>query len=101
MLREREVGMSMKEFAIGVRVEHPAEAVNVMQYGRKYHTLYEGIETAQYKLAKTWKEQQRAVYSFCMCPGGYVLNASTDAMGVVTNGMSNSRKSSKRDFVPR
>jgi uncharacterized FAD-dependent dehydrogenase len=95
MLREREVGMSMKEFAIGVRVEHPAEAVNVMQYGRKYHTLYEGIETAQYKLAKTWKEQQRAVYSFCMCPGGYVLNASTDAMGVVTNGMSNYRKSGR------
>ena len=95
LLRDRQVSMSLKEFAVGVRVEHPAEAVNVMQYGRKYHTLYEGIETAQYKLAKSWKEQQRAVYSFCMCPGGYVLNASSDATGVVTNGMSNYRKSGR------
>jgi len=95
LLRARGVEMGLKEFAMGVRVEHPAEAVNVMQYGRKYRMKYKGIETAQYRLAKTWKEEKRAVYSFCMCPGGYVLNASSDTTGVVTNGMSNYMKSGR------
>lgn len=94
-LRKRETPMSLKEFALGVRVEHPSVAVNAMQYGAKYRTQYEGIEAAQYKLAKTWKEEERAVYSFCMCPGGYVLNASSDSTGVVTNGMSNYLKSGR------
>ncbi|MDT8324109.1 MAG: hypothetical protein RRA94_08365, partial [Bacteroidota bacterium] len=95
LLRARSVDMGLKEFAMGVRVEHPAETVNAMQYGEQYRRLYEHIETAQYKLARTWKEEQRAVYSFCMCPGGYVLNASSDTTGVVTNGMSNYRKSGR------
>ncbi|MBL0175155.1 MAG: hypothetical protein IPP94_07820 [Ignavibacteria bacterium] len=95
MLRGRGVLMDMKDFAVGVRVEHPAGAINDMQYGEKATERYPGIETAQYRLAKTWKEEQRAVYSFCMCPGGYVLNASTDANGVVTNGMSNALKSGR------
>jgi uncharacterized FAD-dependent dehydrogenase len=95
LLRSRQVPMSMKEFALGVRAEHPAGAINRMQYGPKYATKYEGIETAQYRLAKSWKEENRAVYSFCMCPGGYVLNASSDGSGVVTNGMSNYLKSGR------
>ena len=95
MLRGRETPMSLKEFAMGVRVEHPAEAIKALQYGRGYASRYPGIETAQYKLARTWAEEQRAVYSFCMCPGGYVLNASSDATGVVTNGMSNYLKSGR------
>ncbi|MBN1447289.1 MAG: hypothetical protein JXA28_05105 [Bacteroidetes bacterium] len=89
MLRIRGIPMDLKEFAIGVRVEHPAHAINAMLYGSEYRERYPGIETAQYRLAKTWKEDGRAVYSFCMCPGGYVLNASSDTSGVVTNGMSN------------
>ncbi|MFZ1729494.1 MAG: hypothetical protein WBQ23_05840 [Bacteroidota bacterium] len=95
MLRSRQTPMSLKEFALGVRVEHPSAAVNAMQYGAKYEMQYAGIEAAQYKLAKTWKEEERAVYSFCMCPGGYVLNASSDSTGVVTNGMSNYLKSGR------
>lgn len=95
LLRGRQVAMSLKEFAMGVRVEHPAEAINAMQYGSGYQKRYPRIETAQYRLAKTWKEDNRAVYSFCMCPGGYVLNASSDTHGVVTNGMSNYRKSGR------
>ncbi len=95
LLRSRETPMSLKEFALGVRVEHPAAAINAMQYGSKYEARYEGIETAQYKLARTWKDENRAVYSFCMCPGGYVLNASSDTTGVVTNGMSNYLKSGR------
>jgi hypothetical protein len=95
MLRRRETPMSLKEFALGVRVEHPATAINAMQYGLNYELHYAGIEAAQYKLAKTWKDKDRAVYSFCMCPGGYVLNASSDSTGVVTNGMSNYLKSGR------
>ena len=95
LLRGRETPMRLKEFAMGVRVEHPAAAINSMQYGSGYHRRYPGIETAQYRLARTWAEEQRAVYSFCMCPGGYVLNASSDATGVVTNGMSNYLKSGR------
>lgn len=94
-LRAREMPMSMKEFAMGVRVEHPASAINAIQYGTEYAQRYPGIETAQYKLAKTWGDENRAVYSFCMCPGGYVLNASSDTTGVVTNGMSNYLKSGR------
>lgn len=95
MLRARQTPMSLKEFALGIRVEHPSAAINAMQYGPTYETQYSGIEAAQYKLAKTWKEEERAVYSFCMCPGGYVLNASSDSTGVVTNGMSNYLKSGR------
>ena len=94
-LRARETPMALKEFAMGVRVEHPAGAINAMQYGKGYEHRYPGIETAQYRLARTWTAEDRAVYSFCMCPGGYVLNASSDATGVVTNGMSNYLKSGR------
>lgn len=95
MLRGRGTPMALKEFAMGVRVEHPASAINTMQYGRGYESRYPGIEPAQYRLARTWNEDHRAVYSFCMCPGGYVLNASSDTTGVVTNGMSNYLKSGR------
>ena len=95
MLRKLGVEMEVKEFAMGVRVEHSVAAINEMQYGPDADSRYPGIETAQYKLARTWKDENRAVYSFCMCPGGYVLNASTDTAGVVTNGMSNYRKSGR------
>ena len=89
MLRNRDVAMASKPYALGVRIEHPAHSINEMQYGVDYESRYEGIETAQYKFAHTWKESDRAFYSFCMCPGGYVLNSSTEDIGVVTNGMSN------------
>ncbi len=95
MLRARGAAMDAKDFAVGVRVEHPAAAVDEMQYGEHSGTRYPGIETAQYRLAKTWKDENRAVYSFCMCPGGYVINASTGSDGVVSNGMSNALKSGR------
>jgi uncharacterized protein len=95
LFRSHAVAMESKEFAVGVRVEHPARRINDMQYGLGYETRYPAIETAQYKFAQTWKEEARAVYSFCMCPGGYVINASTDVNGVVTNGMSNATKSGR------
>lgn len=95
MLRKNHVTMECKPYAVGVRVEHPARCINEMQYGEKYQTQYEGIETAQYKFSQTWEKENRSVYSFCMCPGGFVLNASTDEDGVVTNGMSNYAKAGR------
>lgn len=89
LLRARGVAMDAKEFAVGLRVEHSADVINAAQYGERYRELYPGIETASYRAAHTWKDENRAVFSFCMCPGGYVLNASTETDGVVTNGMSN------------
>ncbi len=103
LLRRMGIPMETKEYAVGVRVEHSAHTINRIQYGSEYSERYPGIETAQYKLAQTWQygrlssegATNRAVYSFCMCPGGYVLNASTGAEGVVTNGMSNYLKSGR------
>lgn len=95
ILRTENVSMEAKEFAVGIRVEHSADFINRLMYGEEYRDRYPGIETAQYKFARTWKDREQGVYSFCMCPGGYVLNASTDTDGIVTNGMSNSQKSGR------
>lgn len=95
LLREAGVDMEAKDFAVGLRVEHPADTINRLMYGEEYRERYPGIETAQYKFARTWKEPYQGVYSFCMCPGGYILNASTGPEGVVTNGMSNALKSGR------
>ncbi len=94
-LRAQEVAMEAKDFAVGVRVEHPSHFINAVRYGSGYEDRYPGIETAQYRFAKSWKEQNRAVYSFCMCPGGHVINAGTSTDGVVTNGMSNALKAGR------
>ena len=73
-----------KAFAIGVRVEHPQDMVGYSQYGG----LYKELPPADYKLACKAKDG-RGVYSFCMCPGGYVVNASSEPGRLAVNGMSN------------
>lgn len=86
MLYEKHLSMSAKAFAMGVRVEHPREMINDSQYGegcKKYD-----LPTASYKL--TYHAQNgRSVYSFCMCPGGFVVNASSEEGKLTVNGMSN------------
>lgn len=85
------IEMTSKAFAIGVRVEHPQSLINESQYGVKYHEI---LPNASYKLATTL-ENKRGVYSFCMCPGGYVVNASSERKRLAVNGMSyHSRNSS-------
>lgn len=74
--------MEQKAFSVGVRIEHLREDINKAQYGRDI-----GI-SADYKLSKIL-ENKRGVYTFCMCPGGVVVPASSEEGGVVTNGMSN------------
>ena len=88
MLYNKNIEMIAKPFAIGVRIEHPQEMINISQYGEKYYKL---LPPANYKLTYTTKEN-RGVYSFCMCPGGYVVNASSEENRLVVNGMSNHKR---------
>lgn len=78
--------MEPKPFAIGVRMEHEREFINKAQY--KEHYQKHKLPTADYKLTYHAKND-RSVYTFCMCPGGYVVNASSENGRLVVNGMSN------------
>ena len=92
MLLEAGLDMEKKPFSIGVRVEHPQEMINEAQYGDA--GLADIIGAADYKLSYKC-ESGRGVYTFCMCPGGEVINASTEKETQVTNGMSNSARDGK------
>lgn len=84
MLLQKGVLMTPKPFAVGVRIEHPREFIDKAQYGKACgHPM---LGAAEYRL--TAKSGGRGVYTFCMCPGGEVICASTEPDGVVVNGMS-------------
>lgn len=88
MLYERSLNFSPKPFAVGVRVEHKSEMINQAMYGKDYKDRYgDNLPTADYKLVYH-TERDRSVFSFCMCPGGYVVNSSTEEGATVINGMS-------------
>lgn len=89
-LHKSDVEMQQKSFAIGVRVEHLQEMIGRNQYG----DMYKILPTADYKLTHQTKDG-RGVYSFCMCPGGYVVNASSQKGMLAVNGMSNYLRDSK------
>lgn len=89
MLHARGVCVERKPFSIGFRVEHPQELINSIQYGRPE---VPGLPPAEYSLAWNNRSTGRSAYSFCMCPGGMVVAGSSEAEGVVTNGMSNYRR---------
>ena len=84
MLYEKKLPLKSKSFAVGVRVEHKQQTINDLQYGKDnpYH-----LPTAAYKVTANL-ENGRGVYSFCMCPGGYVVNASSEEGHLAVNGMS-------------
>ena len=82
-LYNRNITMLAKEFAVGLRVEHKRSFMDEHQYG-SYAKI---LGAAPYKVA-TKLENGRGVYSFCMCPGGYVVNSSSEEGGLVVNGMS-------------
>lgn len=89
MLYEHHVPMEAKSFAVGLRVEHPRKMINRIQYGLEEHGA---LPAADYKVtAQT--SGGRGIYSFCMCPGGYVVNASSEAGRLAVNGMSYSGRS--------
>lgn len=83
-LYEKQVPMEAKSFAVGVRVEHKQLMINRSQYGLEECG---SLPTASYKVAEQL-ENGRGVYSFCMCPGGYVVNASSEENRLAVNGMS-------------
>lgn len=86
MLARQGVAMESKPFAIGLRVEHPAELINYIQYGHRRHLR---LPTAEYALTYNDPDSKRGIYSFCMCPGGEVVLAASEPGGLVVNGMSN------------
>ena len=90
MLHKTGLFMEPKAFAVGFRVEHPQRDINCSQYGEKYAEL---LEAAPYKVTANLANG-RGVYSFCMCPGGYVVNASSEEKRLAVNGMSYSDRGS-------
>ena len=90
LLFERGVPLEQKPFAVGVRIEHPQRLVNRIQYGRA--AGHRALPAAYYRLSAT--VQDRGVFSFCMCPGGWIVPASTEPDGLVVNGMSLSKRDS-------
>lgn len=92
-LHELGVHLEGKSFAVGLRIEHPQDDINSIQY-REYKN-HPKLDAANYKLAHHEDKTGIGIYSFCMCPGGYVLSSGTDTHGVVSNGMSNFRRNSR------
>ena len=88
MLRGRNLVMARKSFAVGFRVQHPQTMIDRSQYGRERGEI---LPPAAYKLTAR-SSSGRGVYTFCMCPGGYVVNASSEAGRLAVNGMSYSTR---------
>ncbi len=90
MLCEKNITMEQKDFAMGLRVMHPQKLIDRAQYGEG---LDASLPPADYKLSNITKDGSR-VYSFCMCPGGYVVNSSSEQGRLCVNGMSLSDRGS-------
>jgi len=86
MLHREKVSMEAKAFAIGVRIEHPQELINISQYGDNHK--HPKLQAADYRLTYQSERLKRGVYSFCMCPGGVVVAAASEEERLVSNGMS-------------
>lgn len=85
------VRMEAKPFAMGLRIEHPQELINSIQYGK--WSQHGKLPPAEYFITAAIPEMKRSVYTFCMCPGGKVIGCSAFPGYVLINGMSNSRRS--------
>lgn len=91
-LRDAGVKLEGKSFAMGLRIEHPQELINRIQY--RDAASHPKLGAANYRLADHDPYDNVGVYSFCMCPGGYVLSSGTEPDGIVCNGMSNYHRNS-------
>ena len=91
MLNRKGIYMEPKSFAVGLRIEHPQTMMNLALYGEEENTF---LGAASYKVTHTCKNG-RGVYSFCMCPGGYVVNASSEPDMLAVNGMSYQARDSR------
>jgi uncharacterized protein len=88
--RNHEVKLEMKPFAVGVRVEHPQELIDRIQYHGNQRGEF--LPAASYNLVK--QVDGRGVYSFCMCPGGFIVPSASSQEEIVVNGMSPSERNS-------
>src|SRR5690606_19958894 len=91
-LLAKKVDLVAKDFAVGVRIEHPRELIDHIQYG---DFAGKDLGAARYRLSWENPTTHKGTYSFCMCPGGYVLSSGTEADGIVVNGMSNYARNSR------
>ncbi|MBZ4688617.1 MAG: monooxygenase FAD-binding protein [Clostridiales bacterium] len=92
LLYDKGVRMQAKPFAIGLRVEHPQHMIDYAQYGK--FAGHPRLGAADYHLTYRNKEIGRSAYTFCMCPGGYVIGASSEEGHLAVNGMSNYKRDS-------
>jgi len=92
LLNKKNISLESKSFAMGVRVEHPQHIIDSIQYHCKGERN-ELLPAASYSLVQQVKN--RGVYSFCMCPGGFIVPAATGKEEVVVNGMSPSKRNSE------
>lgn len=86
MLYEKNIPMEAKAFAVGMRVQHKQDDIDINQYGKSIENT--SLPVASYKLTSGILPSERSVYSFCMCPGGYVVNSSSEEGYTSVNGMS-------------
>ncbi|RCW94036.1 NAD(P)/FAD-dependent oxidoreductase [Winogradskyella arenosi] len=93
LLNDKNIKLEAKSFAMGVRVEHPQEIIDGIQYHCKGEQRDELLPAASYSLVQ--QVNDRGVYSFCMCPGGFIVPAATANGEVVVNGMSPSKRNNK------
>ena len=93
MLHKNGVFMENKPFAVGARIEHPREDIDKMQYGK--YAGNKNLGAATYSLTYNNKEEKRGIFSFCMCPGGVIVNAGSEKGGTLVNGMSYSDRGGK------
>jgi len=92
MLYDQKIALEAKPFAMGVRIEHPQELIDSIQYSCELRGPY--LPAASYNLVQQIND--RGVYSFCMCPGGVIVPASTAPGEIVVNGMSPSLRNTQR-----
>ncbi len=95
MLYRKGLPMEAKPFAVGFRVEHPQEMIDLHQY---HGAGRDSLPAASYKVTASCTDstgRQRGIYSFCMCPGGYVVNASSEKGMLAVNGMSYQKRDGK------
>jgi uncharacterized protein len=91
LLASKGVPLERKPFAMGLRVEHPQDLIDRIQYGAARHP---NLPVAEYAVTYNNATTGRSAYSFCMCPGGIVIGGASEEGGVVTNGMSGQQRNS-------
>ena len=94
MCQQQNIKIEAKPFALGVRIEHPQQLIDKIQYHCDDRGL---LPASSYSVVSqtNWKNVQRGVFSFCMCPGGFIVPAATEPGEIVVNGMSPSRRDSQ------